>query len=510
MLCGASFLHIHDEEDADVHPDPQEVRRQELNPYIKVIQEGGGWSCQEILQLTSVIQRLNSLFDSEAVPNLIEECVTKSVTSETRDRSLIQEFVNHDLACFLKREGENRINPLVSLQELSEMIENNVTDNEESWMDLYFEAENMFASIGLNAQGTTVIKDRRTELLAVGVIRDLNLGEVLRIQEISTKHHEGQFIVLLKKYKNIRKENETDICDKLRNIEIDNEKDDHFCVLAKSKILQGHQRQDLYFYILCDNSLKEKVMLKSRALGNYFRIHPGHNISTRARRHLLGNEIINVCPYFGKYPVFDIGKEAVRCLSNVSKVIDKSSVYDIRHLDLIPEDEPVNIIATVQGIKRDTEGSTSKWTVILSSSMRTEETVHLFLSPPHTEFGWVPGIKQEIFSVVKVMSKKHNPYFISTVMTSFAPALSDSHDVTGIVVNDCGPEMMPMELLLTHQMPHWPGAGPMRCLDTPVLVESVLSVSVGVACGGCGSCVVRDHCFYVGCGVLNSFEYSVR
>ena len=50
----------------------------------------------------------------------------------------------------------------------------------------------------------------------------------------------------------------------------------------------------------------------------------------------------------------------------------------------------------------------------------------------------------------------------------------------------------------------------MRGLDTPVLVESMLSVSVGVACGGCGSCVARDHCSYVGCGVLNSFEYSVR
>ena len=126
VLCGASFLHIHDEDDPDVHPDPEEVRSQERNPYIKMIQEAGGWSCQGILQLTCVIQRLYTLFDfDEAVPHLVEECVTVSDTSESRDRSLVQEFVNHDKSCFLKRESpeEARFNPVVSLQEFSEMME---------------------------------------------------------------------------------------------------------------------------------------------------------------------------------------------------------------------------------------------------------------------------------------------------------------------------------------------------------------------------------------------------
>ena len=519
VLCGASFLHIHDEEDPDVHPDPAEVRSQERNTYIKMIQEGGGWSCQEILQLTFVIMRLHSLFDSEAVPHLVEECVTKSYASESRDRSLIQEFVNHDQACFLKREspGETRIQPWLSLQELRNIIENNVTDdnNEESWTDIKFEVENVFATFGINSKGTTVIKDRLTEIPAIGEFRNLNPGEILKIEGISTRYHEGKHIFLVKRYRITGKGDVTDICDKLDNIEIGEEEEENFCVLAKSKILRGNQNQELYFYILCDNILEEKVILKTRDLGNYFKIHPGYKIYTNARRNLLDNEIINVCPYFGKHPVFDIGKEHIKCLENVNNVIDQSSFYDIRHLDLIPEEEPINIVATVRGIKKDTEGSTNKWTVALSSSIRTEETISLFLSPPQTEVGWAPGVRQKIFSVVKVMSKKQNAYLISTVMTSSEPVLSCTSDVTESGGDDSVPEVMSLEPLLTNQRPHCPGAWPMGgglppLLDTPALVEAVLSLSVGVACGGCGSSVQAGRCSYVGCGVINSFEYSVR
>ena len=518
VLCGASFLHIHDEEDPDVHPDPEEVRSQERNPYIKMIQEGGGWSCKEILQLTSVITKLHSLFDSEAVPHLVEECVTKSIAAESRDRSLIQEFVNHDQACFLKREnhGETRTKPWLSLQELSEIIENNVND-EENWMDVKFEDENMFATFGINSKGLTVIKDRLTEIPAIGEFRNLSPREILKIEGIRTRYHEGKHIILVKRYRITGKGNVTDICEKLDNIEIGEEKEENFCVLAKSKILRGNQNQELYFYILCDNILEEKVILKTRDLGNYFKIDPGHKIYTSARRNLLDNEIINVCPYFGKHPVFDIGKEHIRCFKNVNNVVDKSSFYDIRHLDLIPEEEPINIVDTVRGIKKDTEGSINKWTVVLSSSMRTEETINLFLSPPQTEVGWAPGLRLEIFSVVKVMSKKHNPYLISTVMTSAEPVLSCSSDVTESGGGDCDTEVMSLEPLLTNQRPHGPGAWPIggglrlpHLLDTPVLVEAVLSLSVGVACGGCGSSVQDGRCSYVGCGVINSVEYSVR
>ena len=516
VLCGASFLHIHDADDPDVHPDPEEVTSQERNPYIKVIQEAGGWSCQGILQLTCVIQKLYTLFDAETVPDLVEECVTVSDTSESRDRSLIQEFVNHDKSCFLKRVGpqEARFKPVISLREFSEMIENNVTgdDNRENWLDFRLEEENMFATFSLNSKGITVLRDRLKELPAIGEFSNLNPGELLKIEEIGTKHHEGKHFILLKKYK-VTGQGVTDICDNLENIRINEEQEDHFCVLARSKILGGHQSQELFFYMLCDNILEEKVILKTRNLGNYFKIHPGHKILTSPRRHLLGNEIINVCPYFGKHPVFDIGKEKIRCLRNVNKVSDKSSFYDIRHPDLIPEEEPINIIATVRGIKKDTEGSSNKWTVVLSSSMRTEETINLFLSPPQTEFGWVPGLRQEIFSVVKVMSKKHNPYLISTVMTSAVPVLTDSSsDVTHSGGDGCSPESMTLDLVLTNQMIHFPGAmrGLPSLLDTPALVEAVLSISVGVACGGCGSSVMAGRCSYVGCGVINSFEYSVR
>ena len=397
------------------------------------------------------------------------------------------------------------------------MIENNVTDDndEENWTDIKFEEENMFATFGINSKGTTVIKDRLLEIPVIGEFRNLNPGEILKIEEISTRYHEGKPMILVKRYRITRKGNVTDICDKLDNIEICEEKEENFYVLAKSKILRGSQNQELYFYMLCDNILEEKVILKTRDLGNYFKINPGNKIYTSARRHLTGNEIINVCPYFGKHPVFDIGKEHIRCLENVNNIIDNSSFYDIRHLDLIPEEEPINIDATVREIKKDTEGSIDKWTVILSSSMRTLETISLFLAPPQTEVVWAPGLRLEIFSVVKVMSKKHNPYLISTVMTSAEPVLSCSSDVTESGGGDCDTEVMSLEPLLTNQRLHYPGAWPMcgglpHLLDTPVLVEAVLSLSVGVACGGCGSSVQAGRCSYVGCGVINSFEYSVR
>ena len=47
-------------------------------------------------------------------------------------------------------------------------------------------------------------------------------------------------------------------------------------------------------------------------------------------------------------------------------------------------------------------------------------------------------------------------------------------------------------------------------LDTLAGVERVLGLAVGVACGGCGSSVERGRCTYVGCRVLNKFEYTVR
>ena len=47
-------------------------------------------------------------------------------------------------------------------------------------------------------------------------------------------------------------------------------------------------------------------------------------------------------------------------------------------------------------------------------------------------------------------------------------------------------------------------------LDTLAGVERVLGLVVGVACGGCGSSIERGRCTYVGCRVLNRFEYTVR
>ena len=55
-----------------------------------------------------------------------------------------------------------------------------------------------------------------------------------------------------------------------------------------------------------------------------------------------------------------------------------------------------------------------------------------------------------------------------------------------------------------------PGVQAPHLLDTLAGVERVLGLAVGVACGGCGSSVERGHCTYVGCRVLNRFEYTVR
>ena len=55
-----------------------------------------------------------------------------------------------------------------------------------------------------------------------------------------------------------------------------------------------------------------------------------------------------------------------------------------------------------------------------------------------------------------------------------------------------------------------PGLQAPHLVDTLAGVERVLGLAVGVACGGCGSSVERGRCTYVGCRVLNRFEYTVR
>ena len=461
MLCGASHLHIHDLEDQNVHPDPAEVREQERNLYIKTILEGGGWSCPELLDVTSAILKLHSSFAPDTLPRLLELSMRTSISPE-QDRSLIQEFVNHDHWCFLSRErsSDPRLCPLISLQELYEMLENNLTDNE-GWTDLCFEEENLFAEFRLDAQGRTVIADRVTKLPAIGEFNNISLGTILKIEELKIRRNKEETIIVVKKYKS-----DNNICDKLDNLDLNDEEDNNYHVLAKSQIFRVPQSQDLFFFLLCDNSFEEKVVLKTRNVDKYFMIHPGQSFNvSNTSLHLLDNEVISVCPYFGRHPVFDIGCEEVRIQKqdrNI-KTLDRSSFYDIRHLDLIPLEEPVNMVATVNEVRRDTD--THKWTIVLASSIRAAETIHLFLSPPQTDFGWVPGLKFKIFSVVKVMSKKHNPYFISTVMTSAAPVEDD--DVKEVI--ECDPET----LRLTFS-----SSGPCT-LDTLAMVEAVLSVQVG-------------------------------
>ena len=146
VLCGASYLQIHDEDTQDVHPPEEDIRRHEASLFVNLVQNGR-WSCQELLQLVDLVKKLHSRFEEHLISAILEQCMNNSEDREIfkqKERSLIQEFVNHDQSCLLddqKTSNSSKFCQIISVKELEEIIENNSSaEDQEEWQQLQLES----------------------------------------------------------------------------------------------------------------------------------------------------------------------------------------------------------------------------------------------------------------------------------------------------------------------------------------------------------------------------------
>ena len=177
----------------------------------------------------------------------------------------------------------------------------------------------------------------------------------------------------------------------------------------------------------------------------------------------------------------------------VSKAETES--YNIRNPEVVPEDEPVTVTACVKNIKIELEKGVEKYCLEICCQKNRLETMNLYL-PRRLIHQVVSGLFFTFHSVVKILSKSKNPYFIITPMTNISPVFGDTKEVNN---HDDDNDTFTLVSVAINNV-----------VDAVVSVERVTSLVVSVSCGGCGSPVVSSECSYVGCSVVRMLEYSVR
>ena len=198
--------------------------------------------------------------------------------------------------------------------------------------------------------------------------------------------------------------------------------------------------------------------------------------------------------YFGNIPLLEADSLTV-CESGgeVSKAETES--YNIRNPEVVPEDEPVTVTACVKNIKIELEKGVEKYCLEICCQKNRLETMNLYL-PRRLIHQVVSGLFFTFHSVVKILSKSKNPYFIITPMTNISPVFGDTKEVNN---HDDDNDTFTLVSVASNNV-----------VDAVVSVERVTSLVVSVSCGGCGSPVVSSECSYVGCSVVRMLEYSVR
>ena len=327
-----------------------------------------------------------------------------------------------------------------------------------------------------------LVSDKQSSLNVFGNFEGCKSGDLLHLQSLKASKYFDERILLIKKFKVLT--NCDKVCDMIENLNINEEENNIYSVLARSMINKDDKDQH-YFYIMCHNQLEKRITFRIKNIANYFKYSYNSKLEISQRKlSLLNNDQFTICKFYGNIPVFDVENENIKILHNTASddlKIQERSTYDLKDIGSILDEEPINVSAIVRDITEELDGNNRKMKVTICSQ-KSGECYQLYLS---TKIGsCLPGMKYEIQSIVKITSKKNNPYFISTPFTNFVPIMNeDDEDNT-----DAGSDI----------------------IDTIVSVESVTSCVVGVACGGCGSSVTQGLCSYVGCGVVGREEHSVR
>ena len=484
-MCGASYLYIHDQDDKEIHPDQNDLKIHESNIFINIVQNRR-WSCHLLLSLIENCTKIYQQFEKDDAEVILKEYQQILMTNDDSvDRSLIQEFVNHDHSCLLSLNqniASDQFPQLLTVKDLEDVIENNFKD---CGGDFLFDKDLICGVFKVTTGGQFVVCDNHSSLNVFGDFEGCKSGDLFQLQSLKVTTNLGKRILIVKKFKVLA--NCDKVCDMIENLSIDNQRGINvYSILARSMIIKDSKvdKNEHYFYIMCLNQVEERITFRIKDIDNYFRYSQNSAVDISQRKlSLLNNDQFNICKFYGSIPVFDAEKENIKILykaaSDNLNAKESSTYDDLKDIELIPNEEPITLTGIVRDLTEEYDGNNRKLKMTIFSK-KSRECFPLYLSP--RMFSCLPGLKYEIQSIVKITSKKNNPYFISTPFTNFVPIEDDEDN------NEEGSDF----------------------IDTIVSVEAVTSCVVAVACGGCGSGVVHGHCSYIGCGVRDMMDHSVR
>ena len=346
------------------------------------------WSCSNLLKVVEICGKLQTFLsvDGETMCALLREVVGSESQS---NRSLIQEYLNHDQACNLSvvsRSSQVTVRSVVTLAELRDLLINNPSENEaSSEVDLTdTEAPAVFVKVNVDPLGQSVCADNKETLPTVGNFEGLRLNSVIKLERFKFLSDGEERFIFLESFREISPKCDMDIfCDITAGLNITEKK--QFCILSKSNILRNLRKPGLYYYVLCKDTNGERSIFKINKVTKYYLMKENKSFLVQDQKlSLLESERFEFSKYYGDLPLFQVCCDDLDILDRKTADITKEvQCYDLREVDVIPIEEPVNITAVVIEKNMEpcqTENISSKLCLKISAEEDLSLTYNLYLA----------------------------------------------------------------------------------------------------------------------------------
>ena len=356
VLCGASYLQVHDDEELRIHPKEEDLGHS--NALTNVVQDYD-WTCSSLLKLIENVQKiyefLGTITNEDTLSLLLKELVAGDESQSVR--SLPQECLLHDVTCPLASPPATQptVRPLLSLAELRSLLNNNM-DTHEHLTDTHVhltDTHAVFAILKVDSAGHTVCGDKTDSIQVSGNFEGLRLNSSILKVESFTFHSEGdEMQIFLENYKEISPDSDI-VCDMTSSLGICEARE--YLVSCRSNI-HVNRKGAQYFFVLCNDQNGERLIFKINKVSKYYLMGEHKLFRVKGQKiSLLESESYEINKYYGNLPLFEVGEDAVEILTKrVKEVAADKKYYDLKNADLIPLDEPVNIKAVVVERSRET------------------------------------------------------------------------------------------------------------------------------------------------------------
>ena len=388
VLCGASYLQIHDEmEELNIYPEEHPSCVQS-NPLVRIVQDFD-WSCSNLLKVVEIVGKLQTVLsvDEETLSALLREVVRGESPS---NRSLIQEYLNHDQACHLSKApggSQVTVRPVLGLAELRDLLANNPAENgANTEVDLTdTAAPAVFVKVNLDPLGQSVCLDNNETFPAFGNFEGLRLNSVIKLERFKLLSEGEEKFIFLESFREVSAKSDIDaFCDITAGLNLTEKRE--FCILSKSNVMRNLRKPGLYYYVLCKDTDGERSIFKINKVSQYYLMKETKSFRVQEQKiYLLESERFELSKYYGTLPLFQVCCDDIDIIDVTTEDVTKEAeFYDLREVDVIPIEEPVNLTALV--IEKNTETCqtediSSKLCLKISSEEDLSLTYNLYLAP---------------------------------------------------------------------------------------------------------------------------------